>query len=190
MDAQGPRLSNRLARSVYGATVLGSLAWLGAVLLAPYLRSRGHGAVASFIYAIFAPVCHQIPGRSFHLAGFPMAVCGRCLGIYAGFQAGLLGYPLIERLSARSNPGSPPFRCRLPRPRVFLALSLPIGLDFAAGLFGLWDSRNAVRLATGVLWGVLLPFYFLPGVLGLFARRVKGGPPASSAGLANRAIKP
>src|SRR5512135_2770588 len=161
-DGRAPGGSTGIARWVYSATVLGSLSWLGAIVLAPYLRSRGHGAAASFLYTLFAPVCHQIPARSFHLAGFPMAVCGRCLGIYAGFLAGLLAYPLIERLSSKEDPGPRPRRIRLPGPRVFLAFSLPIGLDFAAGLFGLWASTNAVRFATGVVWGAILPFYFLP----------------------------
>ncbi len=180
-DEDVQRARSRVALTVYVMTVLGTLAWLGAVAAAPYLRSRGHGAAASLIYAVFSPVCHQIPARSFHWAGFPMAVCGRCLGIYAGFLAGLLAFPPVERLSLKSRPGSGLLRDRLPKARVFLAFSFPMALDFAAGLLGLWNSTNAVRFATGAVWGALLPFYFLPGVLGLFARR---------AVLANRAAKP
>ena len=192
MDATNEEVSgarNGLARTIYLATFLGTVAWLGAIVLAPYLRSRGHGAAASFLYALFAPVCHQIPGRSFRLAGFPLAVCGRCLGIYVGFLAGLLGYPWIDRLTSKRSLGTGPRRYGLPKPRVFLAFSLPIGLDFAAGLIGLWDSTNAVRFATGAAWGALLPFYFLPGVVGLFARRAGGGARPPGAGLDNRAAK-
>lgn len=189
-DDDGESVRDRLAHLVYAATVLGSVLWLGAVVLAPWLRSRGHVAAASFIYSIFAPVCHQIPARSFHWAGFPMAVCGRCLGIYAGFLAGLIANPWVERFSPRRDVGSRPHRYRLPRPLVFLAFSLPIALDFAAGLIGLWDSTNTVRFATGALWGGLLPFYFLPGVLGLFARRAERGPRPAEAGLDNRGAKP
>ena len=46
------------------------------------------GAVAAIWVPIlrlsFAAVCHQIPDRSFAWAGAPLAVCARCLGLYAG----------------------------------------------------------------------------------------------------------
>ena len=36
------------------------------------------------MYGIGAFICHQLPERSFHLGGFQIPVCARCLGIYAG----------------------------------------------------------------------------------------------------------
>jgi uncharacterized membrane protein len=141
---------------------LGAATWLAAIFLAPYLRSRAMDASASFLYALFAPVCHQIPSRSFSFCGFPLAVCARCLGIYAGFLAGLSAYPFVRGFS----------RISVPAGRLFLLLSLPIGLDFAGGVFGLWNSPNGLRFATGLVWGVLLPFYFLTGTAELLLWRV------------------
>ena len=46
----------------------------------------------------------------------------------------------------------------------FILFSLPIGLDFAANAAGLWASPNPVRLAVGLIWGSLLPFYWIPGL--------------------------
>ena len=36
------------------------------------------------VMAFFAKVCHQQATRCFWWGGFPMAICGRCLGIYLG----------------------------------------------------------------------------------------------------------
>jgi uncharacterized membrane protein len=153
-------------------TLAASLAWLAAIVLAPVLRSRGHAGAAAFLYSVFAPVCHQIPGRSFFVCGFPLAVCARCLGVYTGALAGLLAYPFVRGFS----------RLEVPPGRLFLLLSLPIGLDFAGGLLGLWSSPNLLRAATGFAWGVLLPYYFITGAAELLLRR-------PGAGLANRPEK-
>jgi uncharacterized membrane protein len=151
----------RAAVSVFWLTCLGTLVWISAIFLAPELRARGAGAASSFLYACFSPICHQIPERSFHLHGFPLAVCSRCLGIYAGFLAGLAFYPIGRGFS----------RISLPRGRLFLLLSLPIGADFAGSLLGLWESSNPIRFATGLVWGVILPYYFVTGVAELVLSR-------------------
>ncbi len=142
----------RVAR-VYVLTFVGTLLWLAAIWAAPLLRARGFRGAALF-YAAFAPVCHQRPERSFFASGYPLAVCGRCLGIYLGFLAGVLVFPWLGRR----------FGGRVPPARLLIALTLPIGFDAAGNLLGLWASGNAVRLATGFVWGAVLPFYFIPGV--------------------------
>jgi putative Holliday junction resolvase len=38
-----------------------------------------------------------------------------------------------------------------------------VGLDTAANFLRFWNTGAAVRLATGVLWGTILPFYFYSG---------------------------
>jgi uncharacterized membrane protein len=138
---------------VFALTLAGTLVWISAIFLAPYLKSR-FPAGAAFLYSLFSPVCHQIPGRSFSFDGHPLAVCGRCLGIYTGFLAGLVIYPFARGLS----------RISLPPARLFLLLSVPVGLDFAGGFARIWASPIGLRFAVGVLWGVLLPFYFITGV--------------------------
>jgi uncharacterized membrane protein len=155
------------SRLVYFLTLAGILVWLGALVLAPYLRSRGV-RLNSLIYAVFAPTCHQIPSRCFHLWGFPLAVCGRCTGIYTGFLAGLLAAPWLGGIG----------RTRPPRSGAFILMTLPLGVDALANFAGLWATGNWLRWATGFFWGVILPFYWLAGLNGLVRReRSASGPP-------------
>lgn len=149
----------RLVRAVWAATALAAAVWLGLIGLAPWLAAKGSAEAARAVYAIFSPVCHQLPGRCFALFGRPMAVCVRCLGIYAGFAAGTLLYPLIRGFRPAA----------LPSARVFGLAILPMALDGLGGVLGLWRSPIGVRAATGLVWGALLPYYFVPGVADAFA---------------------
>jgi uncharacterized membrane protein len=137
----------------YLLTMGGLFLWIAAIVAAPYLRSRGWGQ-AGWLYACFAPLCHQIPDRSFFLWGFPLAVCARCFGIYAGFAAGLMVYPFRRGFDA----------ARLPRLRMFLLVSFPIALDTGGNFLRLWETGHLLRFLTGFLWGSILPFYFLTGL--------------------------
>src|SRR5512143_811999 len=148
----------RGARRVWLLTLAGTAAWLAAIVAAPWLAGHGRPGAARFIYAVFAPLCHQIPDRCFWLSGQPMAVCGRCLGIYAGFAAGLLAYPLLRGFA----------RASLPPARLFAAMTLPMVVDAGGGILGLLASPIGLRFATGFLWGTLLPFYFVTGVADFF----------------------
>ena len=150
---------------VYGLLLAGIVLWIAAILLAPYLRSRGSG-FAPGLYACFAPFCHQIPDRSFSLFGQPLAVCARCFGIYAGFLAGAAAYPLIRGFS----------RPRLPDTRIFLALSAPIAIDAAAHLLRIWSLGQGPRFVTGLAWGTILPFYLMAGIGDLVLPRTDTSP--------------
>lgn len=70
---------------------------IGLVVAAPLFAVSG-GFAALLLYELFAPVCHQIAERSFHLAGQPLAVCHRCFGFYVGFTLGLVVLPLVRPL--------------------------------------------------------------------------------------------
>lgn len=147
-------------RLLYGFSLLFSAAGLAAVVAAPLLMARGsRGAV--FLYALFSPLCHQLPERCFFLAGFPLAVCARCAGIYSGAFLGLALRPWLGPLTDLRPP---------PR-TAFLALSLPLAADAAGNFLGLWSSPAAWRFVVGLIWGPLLPLYFLAGLGGLFASR-------------------
>jgi len=148
---------SRTVRRIWLLTACGTAFWLAGIFLAPGLAARGAAGASRVLYALYAPVCHQIPGRSFHLHGYPLAVCGRCLGIYAGFAAGLTFFPLVRGFS----------RTDLPRARLFALLILPLAVDGLAGLLGIWRSPIGLRFATGFAWGVLLPFYFVAGLADL-----------------------
>ena len=69
-------------RSVRAAILLGAGLWCSAILSAPLVQWP-------LLYQFFSLVCHQIPGRSWHLDGEPFAVCIRCTSISLGFLAGL-----------------------------------------------------------------------------------------------------
>jgi uncharacterized membrane protein len=144
----------------YILTACGAAAWFAGIFLAPYLRSRSSPWQA-LVYAVYTPVCHQAASRSFHFLGHPLAVCARCLGIYLGFLAGLVAYPLFRDFR----------RVRLPSARAFLSVSAPIVLDTLANLCRLWSTPHLVRFATGVLWGTILPFYFITGIAELVLAR-------------------
>ncbi len=151
---------------VYGLTAAGTLAWLAGIFLAPLLRSRGIGG-AALVYALYSPVCHQLPARSFIAWGFPLGVCARCLGIYLGFAAGLALYPVCRGFR----------RVRLPDGKIFLAFSAPIVIDAAGAFLGIWESSGPVRLALGLLWGSILPYYLVTGFAELSFRRRPELPP-------------
>jgi len=140
-------------RLVYLLTLFGISLWLIVIFLAPYLETRS-SLWAGFIYSLFSPVCHQQPSRCFFLFGSPLAVCARCLGIYAGFFCGTLAFPVLRGLST----------VPIPPMRTFLFFSFPIVLDTLGNMISLWMTPGWARFALGVLWGVLLPFYFIPGV--------------------------
>lgn len=148
---------SRTVLTVYLLTVAGTAIWLSAIFLAPVLAGRGSDGAARLIYAAFSPICHQIPGRCFTFHGHPLAVCGRCLGIYTGFAAGLVLYPFVRGFS----------KVKLPSARVFLLLTLPMAVDGAAGILGIWTSPIQVRFVTGVVWGTILPFFFVTGLADL-----------------------
>lgn len=138
----------------FGLTLFIFSIFAGGLFLAPYLRSRS-SAWAGLVYAVYAPFCHQLPERSMHCFGQPLAVCSRCLGIYLGAFLGLILHPFVRGWRVVGMPGR----------KIFFTLSVPIVLDVAANTVGLWQSSDAVRLVTGSLWGALLPFYFLAGVV-------------------------
>jgi uncharacterized membrane protein len=138
---------------VYSLTLGGSLLWIGVIFLAPYLKSQASG-LNIFAYAVFEPICHQIPARSLFLFGHPLAVCARCLGIYFGFLGGMGLYPFLKGFSDTA----------LPKSRIFILVVFPLVFDALGNLFNIWSTSHWIRFSTGFLWGLILPFYFVTGV--------------------------
>jgi hypothetical protein len=46
-----------------------------------------------------------------------------------------------------------------------------MAVDGAAGILGIWASPIGVRFATGVVWGTILPFFFVTGLADLLLAR-------------------
>jgi uncharacterized membrane protein len=66
-----------------------STLWAASIPLAAFVASRADASSVSYgfalsVYAIGHVVCHQLPGRSFHLWMTSLPVCARCTGIYVG----------------------------------------------------------------------------------------------------------
>ena len=142
---------------VWAAAAALVLGFVSLVVVAPAARAGGHTLSAFFLYEMFGRVCHQIPSRAFYLAGHPFAVCARCTGIYFGFAAGVLLYPLVRSLN----------RTDFPARKWLLLAAAPAALDFALGFTGIWENTHLSRALTGALPGLAVAFYVVPGLLDL-----------------------
>lgn len=138
---------------IYFLTFEGIVSLLALIGLAPIFASRG-SSLAGLIYSVFSPICHQIPSRCFVLFEYPMAVCSRCLGIYLGFFIGTVLFPFVKGFSKIS----------IPKTEVFVLVTLPLAIDTAGNFFSFWMTPGWFRLVLGVVWGLILPFFFIPGV--------------------------
>ncbi len=137
-----------------GAAAL-ALVWMGMIVGAPLAEAHGYVGLAQVLYKAFDPLCHQISERSFHLEGHAFAVCARCTGIYAGFAAGIIFYPLVRSLRRTDTPA-----------RVWLLLAvLPLAVDWSLGFFGIWANTHLSRFLTGALLGVVCALYVVPGLM-------------------------
>ncbi len=160
----GPRglVVQRRAFAAWSALTLLALLLAASLFAAPWASAHGHTALAQALYDGFAYVCHQIPSRSFHFEGHPLAVCARCTGIYAGFALGVLLYPLARPLA----------RAEAPR-RLWLFIAAgPITLDFLLGWLGIWENTHFSRLLTGAFFGAVCAFFVVPACTALGQRRL------------------
>ena len=114
--------------------VLLAMAWVALLVAAPFLPA----VPAAFLYLLGSRICHQIAERSFYLDGAQLPVCARCVGIYAGFAAGLL--------CAAS-------RVRHVR-RIVIIGALPTLVTVLAEWTGIWQPSNAARAIAGGPLGI------------------------------------
>ena len=142
---------------VWALTAGFGLTIIGAIVGAPLAQANGHPAFAATIYKAFSFVCHQIPERSFHLAGHQFAVCSRCTGLYSGFAVAALVYPLARSLK----------RTDAPRRRWLFLAAVPLLIDFSLTYFGIWSNTHFTRFSTGALLGAVAVFYVMPGLVEL-----------------------
>ena len=147
----------RVSVFVWAMTAIVTLLFVSLIVIAPILAAQEHDSIALAIYTAFSKFCHQIPERSFEIAGHPLAVCARCTGIYFGFAVGVLVYPLVRSLKRTDAPG-----------RVWLLVALvPTAIDFSLGFFGILENTHLSRLLTGALTGGVTAFYVVPGLMDL-----------------------
>jgi uncharacterized membrane protein len=147
----------RLAWRTYSVVLAGALLWCGAIVLTPFFAGlpEPFAAAGDALYGLFSPVCHQIEGRSLAAFGFPLAVCTRCAGVYFGFLASVLLYPLVRTVGRTVYP-----------PRWIVALAvLPMLADVAMGWTGIHAVSLTTRLMTGGFFGLIIPFVVLPALI-------------------------
>lgn len=94
----------------------------------------------SFLHDYFGLLCHQLPQRSFGVAGMKFEVCARCIGFYLGIVTGS-----ILRNCCRPVSGGAIvlFHCS------FLIAAFSIGLKLAGV-----DSANGMRFFYGLCLGL------------------------------------
>ncbi|MFQ5789968.1 MAG: DUF2085 domain-containing protein [Acidobacteriota bacterium] len=98
------------------------------------------------VFQLLGNFCHQMPERSLFVFGVQLPLCIRCTAISAGGCAA--GTYLLARLP-------------MPSLRLSLAMSLPMALEVSLQSLGVFESTNALRATTGVVFG----FFSLMGAL-------------------------
>lgn len=119
-------------------------------LLAPLLHAGGLAGSAGAIVAAYSVVCHQLPGRSYFVAGYQMAYCERDTAIYAAMAIAGLCWARYRRSLPRLHWG------------LFLLLILPMALDGFSQLSGVRESTWQLRTATGALFGLACVWFAFP----------------------------
>jgi len=145
------------ASLIWAITTTFALALVSLIVAAPLAQANQHQQFAAAIYKTFSFVCHQIPERSFHIAGYKFAVCSRCTGLYSGFAIAALIYPLVRSLRQTRTPSIV---------WLFLAAA-PLAVDFSLGYFSIWQNNHLSRFFTGALLGAAAVFYIMPGLVEL-----------------------
>jgi len=125
----------------------------------PFLHFTG---VLRAVGLFLSGVCHQLPEHTLTTAAGQMPLCARCTGTYVG--AAFTFVLLSRRQSTRA--------CRLPKATVMLLLAslsllwLVDGtnsyLNFLTGRVWLYPPNNALRLATGLGFGLALGLVVWP----------------------------
>lgn len=128
---------------------------LGAVFavapfLAPALMALGQTGPASWIYRAFSLICTQVPEHTFHLLGYPLACCERCLAIYLALLALGLAFPWLRRRIAPASLTAA------------VVLSLPMASDGLSQLLGVRQSDWELRVLTGTLFAAALAWFIYP----------------------------
>ena len=101
--------------------------------------------VRGLLMAVFDPLCHQIPARSFQVGGVPLALCHRCYGIALGVVGGLAVAPLVRARGADGRRGL----------RLLALAALPMAVDWALGALGMLANTPMSRVLTGAVFGTM-----------------------------------
>lgn len=149
----------------YALLAAPAVLWSAGLFAASLAQQGGWDGLAFASRLFYSPVCHQDVARSFLIGGWPMNVCHRCSGIYLSFTVTLLLLP--------------PFRGRrwwhsvsVRRLAIFV---LPLLLDYALDVLGVWRNSAMSRLLSGTVAGAGLALFVLPAWMELWTSRRRRG---------------
>lgn len=100
--------------------------YVGLAFLAPLLLAYGYASIANMIYAIYRLDCHQLPSRSYFIAGEQVAFCHRHVSMYGTLLGGGLLFNLVRH------------RLKPPALRWYVFFLVPIAVDGGLGLASEW----------------------------------------------------
>lgn len=100
-------------------------------------------------------ICHQLPERTLTAGGFMLPVCARDTGIYAGIFTAFAYLAITRRLDAQKPPGLAPTVA-------MTVMMVPMVLDGMLSYAGIIETNNAVRLFTGLFFGLPIPVLLVP----------------------------
>ncbi|MBT8400672.1 MAG: DUF2085 domain-containing protein [Rhodothermia bacterium] len=104
----------------------------------------------------FRKVCHQLPSRSFQIGETQVALCHRCVGIYAAIPLAILLFGVLRRWEG--------FIGRHPVWTIGASL-MPMGIDWGADVVGIWSNTPTSRLVTGTVFGVVAGYFLARAVV-------------------------
>lgn len=135
--------------------------WTAGLFFAPAAHGAGWDVGAIVGRYFYSPVCHQDATRSFLLWDWPVSACHRCSGIYTGFTVTALLFPLLRRRRIFHS-----FSSR--RLAIFM---LPMLLDYALDVAGVWQNSGASRAFSGLAAGAGLALFTFPAWMQLWPLR-------------------
>ena len=146
------------------ALTVASLGWAALIMLAPLWDAApdkaGHAmrsTAAAVVRLAGAQVCHQRPERSFHLHGRPLAVCGRCTGLYLSAALGLLVVAVRRHRPRPTAPMAAPawWPSRLDvRAGWFAVAGLPTMITWSLEAVGAWNPGTPLRAIAALPLGM------------------------------------
>ncbi len=171
------------------------LIFVASIFSVPMLEMRGSN-LAEYAYPMFHYTCHQINSRSLCLfpagegysledctldsserdfrmtqmvvkegiTGYKLPVCARDIAIYLGMLIAGLALPLLQKPESKE----------IPNKWLFLLALVPMALDGGTQLIGLRESTNLIRMITGGIAGIAVPFYLIPVLNELWESIFKG----------------
>ena len=150
--------SRRIETSLWlAAATIAAWTFVAGTFLPPLLAILHLGG-GSAVDALYAPLCHQLPSRSFEIGTQRVAVCARCLGGYAGGALGL-SLAVLGLVRLRGDR------------RVWLALAAaPCAVDVGLRAWGASGAGNGLRALLALPLGIVAALLLAEGIADL-ARR-------------------